>query len=213
MTDRCGALILRSHEQSDAIAGMRAGSFAVASSIVLAGAVLLHTEGCGRGPISTLRADHYKDAGAVTPDADIDRAERSTASDTPNDVAAVVVAIIDQSASTNARSSEVVVYSDGSAVRTVGPPRMGSLLLPDGGSVPMGPSPETFPPGSQEVMQLLADLAAVGDVSAIATSWCPKSISFGTTTTVWADGKQSGDLQCADAPSTVQAAFISDCLL
>jgi hypothetical protein len=172
---------------------MRARTLAVASSLLLAEALVMLTAGCGREPLS-----------AQSVDGDIGVIDTATA--------AVVVAIIDQSASTNARSSEVVVYSDGSAVRTVEPPAGGFLLLPDGGSVPLGPAPASFPPGSPEVMRFLADLAVVGDVSAIATSWCPKSVSFGTTTTVWARGEQSGDLQCADSPSPAQAAFISDCL-
>jgi hypothetical protein len=205
---------------------MKDRGLGVSGGIILAAMLLPHSAACSRRPLSTPPVDGEAENSAAEPDAGIllgsaedasadrDMAETSTPSDAVlTDTAAVVVAIIDQSASTNARSSEVLVYSDGSAIRTVGPAMGGFVLSPDGGPLPMGPSPAAFPPGSPEGVQFLADLAAVGDVSNIPTSWCPKSVSFGTTTIVWANGKQSGDLQCADAPSPAQAAFISDCFL
>jgi hypothetical protein len=127
--------------------------------------------------------------------------------------AGVKVAEIDLTESTNARSATVVVYADASAVRTVGPPRSGAILLADGGVVPMGPTPMTFEAGSPVIVHFLQDLAAAGDVSAIPTrSDCPKSVSFGTRTYISAGGTQSGDLQCATNPNPEQAALIGDCL-
>ncbi len=109
-----------------------------------------------------------------------------------------LVATIRVSASTNAGEVDVAVYADGSAVRTVGPPRYGEAGA-------LGPSPETYPPGSAPVMMFLCDLVAAGDVSQLATATdCLKSISFGTTTTITVGSKTSGDLQCLQpgAPAT-----------
>ena len=72
-----------------------------------------------------------------------------------------LVATIRVSASTNTGEVDVAVYADGSAVRTVGPPRFG-----DSGA--LDPSPETYPPGSEPVVMFLCDLAAAGDVSELA---------------------------------------------
>ena len=109
-----------------------------------------------------------------------------------------LVATIRVSASTNAGEVDVAVYADGSAVRTVGPPRYGE-------SGALDPSPETYPPGSEPVMMFLCDLAAAGDVSQLATATgCVKSTSFGTTTTITVGAETSGDLQCLQtgAPAT-----------
>jgi hypothetical protein len=56
------------------------------------------------------------------------------------------------------------------------------------------------------------DLRAIGDLSNIQGVWCGKSVSFGTTTTVTANGKTSVDLQCLQNPTPAQCALYYDCL-
>jgi hypothetical protein len=112
-----------------------------------------------------------------------------------------VLALIKVSASTNSAEVDVTVYSDGSANRTIGPARNISL---DG-------KPAMFLPGQPAVAQFLADLDAVGNVAAIPIGQCPKSTSFGTTTTVTAGGKTSGDLQCLKSPTAAETSLASDC--
>jgi hypothetical protein len=108
-------------------------------------------------------------------------------------------ASIHVSRSTNSPEIDVAVNADGSAERTaVG-----------GGSI--RPAPMSYPPESPAVEQFLADLVASGDVSQIPTAQCPKSASFGTTMTVTANGKTSGDLQCLQNPTAAQAALAKDC--
>lgn len=116
----------------------------------------------------------------------------------------LLVAQIQESASTNASSIAVAVYTDGSAQRALG-------ATPLSGHTSFDPSPESFPAGTPEVVAFLADLALVGDVSSIQTNNCSKSVSFGTRTTITANGKTSGDLQCALNPSAAQQALIQDC--
>jgi hypothetical protein len=112
-----------------------------------------------------------------------------------------VVAFIKVSASTNSAEIDVTVYSDGSANRTIGPARNSEL---DG-------TPAMFLPGQPAVAQFLADLDAVGNVAAISSGQCPKSASFGTTTTVTAGGKTSGDLQCISSPTPAEIRLVEDC--
>ena len=112
-----------------------------------------------------------------------------------------VVALIKVSASTNSAEVDVTVYSDGSANRTIGPARNSGL---DG-------TPAMFLPGQPAVAQFLADLDAVGNVPAIPIGQCPKSVSFGTTTTVMAGGKTSGDLQCLKSPTAAETSLAADC--
>jgi hypothetical protein len=117
----------------------------------------------------------------------------------PDLVMGTQVASITVSRSTNTPEVDVAVYSDGSAVRTLqGAPRLGLM-------------PMNYPPNSPAVEQFLIDLGAVGDVSTIPTYKCIKSASFGTTTTVTAGGKTSGDLQCEQTPTASQAALANDC--
>jgi hypothetical protein len=125
--------------------------------------------------------------------------------DAPGDAsspdARTAVATITVSRSTNSPEIDVVVYSDGSAERTI--------IGPDGGA---GGSPRTFDPGSPEGTMFLSDLGAAGDISTIPVSPdCPKSVSFGTVTTVTAGGKTSVDMQCLLSPSAVHAALAHDC--
>src|SRR4029077_2361426 len=96
----------------------------------------------------------------------------------PRDPVPVVAAIIDLSHSTNSPEIDVTVDVDGSAVRTVGASTTNILNV----------GPMTWPANSPDVETFLADLKAVGDVSAIPTAPCPKSASFGTTTKIVVDG-------------------------
>jgi hypothetical protein len=122
------------------------------------------------------------------------------------------VASIRVTASTNSGEIDVVVFSDASAERTIGPHRYDA-------STGLDPSPMSYPPGSPEVVTFLCDLAAVGDVSAIPADpggpsptlpGCAKSASFGTITTVTAGGKTSGDLQCLENPTAAATALAHD---
>jgi len=112
-----------------------------------------------------------------------------------------VVALIKVSASTNSAEVDVTVYSDGSATRTIGPARNSVLDV----------TPAMFLPGQPAVAHFLADLDAVGNVAAIPIGQCPKSASFGTTTTVTAGGKTSGDLQCLKNPTAAETSLAADC--
>lgn len=113
----------------------------------------------------------------------------------------VLAATIDETASTNQASTEVTVYCDGAAERTVGTsPPMGALTV----------APKTWDAEAPEVLAFIVDLDAVWDVSAVPTVACPKSVSFGTTITVTAAGKTSGDLECLDHPSAAASALLAD---
>jgi hypothetical protein len=112
--------------------------------------------------------------------------------------------------STNSPELTVTVYCDGSAQRTLGEA---------GANNSLGVEAKTYAPNSPEVAMFLADLDAVGDVSAIPASPananlqsdCAKSASFGTVTTVAAQGKTSGDIQCMKDPTSAQTALAADC--
>jgi hypothetical protein len=115
----------------------------------------------------------------------------------------IQAATIHVTGSTNSPAIDVTVFCDGSGERTIGTPRVSSGL---------NATPKVYNPGSAEVIVFLADLDAVGDVSAIPiAASCGKSISFGTMTTVSALGKSSGDLECLNSPSAVQTALANDC--
>jgi hypothetical protein len=108
-------------------------------------------------------------------------------------------------ASTNSGAIDVAVYSDGSAERTTGAPRYNdaSTLTPD---------PKSYPPASPDVLSFLCDLAAAGPVSAIPTTSCPKSVSFGTEMTIAVGADTSGDLECLAATASPAAtALAHDC--
>jgi hypothetical protein len=112
-------------------------------------------------------------------------------------------AAIHVSRSTNSPAIDVAVFCDSSAERTLGTPGVTNAA-----SV----TPKVYAPGSPEVTAFLADLNAVGDLSAIPIrASCAKSISFGTTTTVSALGGSSGDLECLDSPSATETALANDC--
>ena len=112
------------------------------------------------------------------------------------------VATIHVTGSTNSPPVDVAIYCDGSAARTLPEPAA---------SNPFSIMPKMFAAGSAQVMAFLSDLDAIGDVSTIPISAsCPKSVSFGTVTTVSALRFASGDLQCVDHPSPAQAALAND---
>jgi hypothetical protein len=117
-----------------------------------------------------------------------------------------LAASIRVSQSTNSSEIDVVVYSDGSAERTLGPSNPNGTTSGD-------PTPKSYPADSPEVDAFLRDLAAAGAVAQIATTdTCVKSVSFGTETTLTADGATSGDLQClADTASPAAMALARDC--
>jgi hypothetical protein len=120
------------------------------------------------------------------------------------------VATIHVTRSTNSPELTVAVYCDGSAERTLGEAGYDNSL---------DIMPKTYAPSSPEVVMFLTDLDAVGDVSAIPASPananlqsdCPKSVSFGTVTTITAQGKTSGDMQCLMDPTAMASALAADC--
>ena len=120
------------------------------------------------------------------------------------------VAEIVETESTNYAGFDVLVYGDGSAVQTTIPSR-GCRY--SGSDADVCQSSSTYyPPGTPIVMRFLADLQAVGDVSGIQSTWCGKSVSFGTYTRVSANGNTSNDLQCMANPTPAQCALYADCL-
>ena len=127
------------------------------------------------------------------------------------DAGATQAATIHVTRSTNSPEMFVAVYCDGSAERTLGEPGSGNVN---------NVVPQMYAPNSPEVLAFLADLDAVGDVSAIpaspvpsniSLSDCAKSASFGTVTTVASQGKTSGDVQCIKDATADQTALVSDC--
>jgi hypothetical protein len=123
------------------------------------------------------------------------------------------VALIRTSASSNTRQVDVVVYEDGSAVRTVGEDGgywVGEPNRGDGG-LPTVLSMR-YPPDAPEIRAFLADLARVGSVADIPIGTpCIKPISYGTRTVVSAQGETSGDLQCAERGSADVSTLADDC--
>jgi len=119
-------------------------------------------------------------------------------------------ATIHVSRSTNSPELIVTVYCDGSGERA-----LGAAGTENNGDI----MPQTYAPGSPEVVMFLTDLDAVGDVSAIPASPanlnlqspCAKSASFGTVTTITAQGKTSGDMQCLMNPTSSESALAADC--
>lgn len=109
-----------------------------------------------------------------------------------NPAAENILAVISKSGSTNSPAYRVVVRNDGSATAEI-----------DGANVAAGSQParlRTFMAGSIDSQTLRRLLTEVGDVSAIPTGHCAKSVSFGTTTRITYEGKISGDLQCVRRP-------------
>jgi hypothetical protein len=120
------------------------------------------------------------------------------------------VAEIMTSESTNFAGFDTLVYGDGSAVQTMIPSRECRYSASDADLCQS--SLIHYSPGAPIVMKFLADLQAVGKVSSIQTDWCAKSTSFGTYTTISANGNTSHDLQCMANPTPAQCALYADCV-
>jgi hypothetical protein len=110
-------------------------------------------------------------------------------------------AIISAGSTPTAGPISVDVFTDGSAVRWVWPPRAG---------VSPSPAPLTFAAGSPEGTKLLADLALVGDVSMLTTPNCVQTPQA-SGISIKAGGNTSGDLHCLLAPTAAQTALVQDC--
>jgi hypothetical protein len=103
-----------------------------------------------------------------------------------------VLATIAQSRSTNTRGFRVTVFEDGSATVAFDSAGLGFRSEPT--------QPQSFSEKTVNTEKLRELLVRIGDVSRIPTGNCPKSVSFGTRTTISYAGKTSGDLQCLRAP-------------
>jgi hypothetical protein len=99
-----------------------------------------------------------------------------------------VLAVITQSRSTNTRGYKVMIHNDGSATAEIEGASFAGRTEP--------PRTQHFSPGTIDVKSLRRLLTEIGDVSAIPTGGCAKSVSFGTRTQITYAGKTSGDLQC-----------------
>jgi hypothetical protein len=110
-------------------------------------------------------------------------------------------ATISVSSTTTTGWETVDVFTDGSAVRTVWPLRLGEAP---------SPPPRTFAAGSAEGTKLLTDLALVGDVSVITSTNCGQSPQVGSIS-IRAGGVSSGDLHCLRAPTAAETALVQDC--
>jgi hypothetical protein len=114
-----------------------------------------------------------------------------------------VLAVIDQTASTNAPGVQVVVYDDQSADRTITvAPRNWGMVI----------QPRCFPPGSPEVSACIASFQGVTSGALIPTrNDCGKSVSFGTETYITINGTTSGDIQCAMDSTSVAIQIYASC--
>ncbi len=131
-----------------------------------------------------------------------------------NQTAHVKFASIRETRSTNSPEILVDLYCDGSAERTLGAPGMYNLR---------NVTAKSFPANSQEVLAVLANVNAVGDVTALGGaiapvdrlegSPCAKSVSFGTLTTITVGASTSGDLQCLASPSAAATALFKSCAI
>jgi hypothetical protein len=111
----------------------------------------------------------------------------------------VVAAVVSDSGSTNAGAATVTVYCEGDAQRDESA----------GGSLTKASM--NFPMGSAAVTTFLADLSAVGNVSALKTGRCAKSVSFGSVTTLTVGKVTTGDIQCLEDPTPAESALVADC--
>jgi hypothetical protein len=112
-----------------------------------------------------------------------------------------LVALIHVTRSTNSSAIAVTVFDDASAERSVAATSIAGR----------DPPAKSYPAGSPEVATFLCDLTAAGPVSAIPTVMCPKSVSFGTFTTITDGDQTSGDLQCLAGASAAAVALAHDC--
>ncbi len=165
----------------------------------------------GGGP-SDSGSQSSADGAIVDAGCTVDSEEDGGPGEAQSDAAAPVAWVV-QSESTNFPGFQVAIYGDGSAVWSIIPSGWyGRTTGPEGETY--GPSPSYYPSGSLSIVQCLCDIEQVGDVSSIVSdgSFCSKSVSFGTWTTISAFGKVTADLQCALAPlTTAQSQMKFDC--
>lgn len=102
--------------------------------------------------------------------------------------AANLLAVIKNSGSTNTPETTLVINKDGS----------GRVDYEKGlwNQKFQHYTDKSFPPDTFDSQHLASLLARIGDVSTIPNHGCPKSVSFGTVTTITYQGKTSGDLEC-----------------
>jgi hypothetical protein len=98
-----------------------------------------------------------------------------------------VLATIRNSGSTNTPGWTLTINKDGSGTITYDHTRRGRFGHYED---------KTFAAGTFASSQLEAILTQIGNVSSIPDHGCPKSASFGSTTTITYQGKTSGDLTC-----------------
>ena len=165
----------------------------------------------GGGPFDS-GSQSSADSAIVDAVCTVDSEEDGGPGEAQSDAAAPAVWVV-QSASTNYPGFQVAIYGDGSAVWSIIPSGWyGRTTGPAGETY--GPSPNYYPSGSPSFVRCLCDIEQVGDVSSIVSdgSFCSKSVSFGTRTTISAFGKDTADLQCPLAPlTTAQSQMMSDC--
>jgi hypothetical protein len=98
-----------------------------------------------------------------------------------------VVAVINNSGSTNTPASTLTIYKNGS----------GSLKYENAQNYRFQRyQDKAFPAGTFDSNQLASILTQIQDVGIIPNHNCLKSVSFGSTTTITYQGKTSGDLSC-----------------
>jgi hypothetical protein len=125
----------------------------------------------------------------------------------------VPIAWINFQPSTNQCGSSTDLYCDGSAFYRSIPCNAPFL---DGTCEGQScPTTSYFPPGTPWVLQCLADLEAVGDLTTIEARkpYMCESVSNGTALYISFGGKSVGDLNCPLQPYTpAQAQMVSDCV-
>jgi hypothetical protein len=99
-----------------------------------------------------------------------------------------VLAVINNSGSTNTPGSTLTIHKDGSGSITYEKRTQGERF----GHY----QDKVYPAGTFESSQLENLLTQIQDVSTIPNRDCLKSVSFGSTTTITYQGKTSGDLSC-----------------
>lgn len=96
--------------------------------------------------------------------------------------------IISTSASTNSAPWKLYISPDGSGSLVTSPMTHG--ITYKNMSYAIG----TFP-----YYQIVSDLSAIGNIGGIPGHSCPKSVSFGTSTTISFNNKTSGDISCINS--------------
>jgi len=113
-------------------------------------------------------------------------------------------AVIVNSGSTNRAGFRILVERSGNAVYNLTRPRG----YQHAGSQPVEPIRRTLP--DDLVQRFYSDLEAATPLSALPEKGCPKSVSFGTVTTIEFNGEKSPDLSCRNAQNTHIQALMGD---